>query len=137
MALSLLPSLNCSFFPTDNLFGKEGNTLFIPCMLPQPYHNFTLTWTFIRTTDSIIIFTYDSQSERITNFWEKRAELNIQQAHMGNGSLTLFNPVSSAHTGLYTCTLSSFQIKHHVNTWVNVTVQVTGTINCCACGYLM
>lgn len=116
------------FFPSDKLFTEEGNTLFIPCVLPQPYNNFTLTWTFIRTTEPIIIFTYDSQSQRITNSWEKRAELNIKHAHMGNGSLTLFNPESSVHTGLYTCTLSSFQIKHQVHTWVNVTIQMTGTV---------
>lgn len=111
---------------SDKLFVEEGNTLLIPCMLPQPNHNFTLTWTFIRTIEPNIIFTYDSRSQRITNYWEKRAEVNIQQTHMGNGSLTLFNPESSVHTGIYTCTLSSFQVKHQVHTWVNVTVQMTG-----------
>lgn len=115
-------------FSSDKLFGEEGNTLFIPCMLPQPHHNFTITWTFIRTIEPIIVFTYDSRSQKITNYWEKRAELSIQQAHMGNGSLTIFNPESSAHTGIYTCTLSSFQVKHKVHTLVNVTVQITGTI---------
>ncbi|XP_053332058.1 HERV-H LTR-associating protein 2 [Clarias gariepinus] len=110
----------------DKLFAEEGNPLVIPCMLPQPRHSFTLTWTFIRTTDSIIIFTYDSQTLRINNPWEKRAKINIQQTHMGNGSLTIFNPESSVHTGIYTCTLSSFQMKHQVHTWVNITVQMTG-----------
>lgn len=122
-------------FSSDKLVGEEGNTLLIPCMLPQLQYNFTLTWTFIRTLEPIMILIYDSRSRRITNSWEKKAELNIQ-AQMGNGSLTLFNPESSAHTGLYTCTLSSFQVKHQVHTWVNVTVQVTGTIWCCACGHL-
>ncbi|XP_053543084.1 V-set domain-containing T-cell activation inhibitor 1 isoform X2 [Ictalurus punctatus] len=109
----------------DKLVGEEGNTLLIPCMLPQLQYNFTLTWTFIRTLEPIMILIYDSRSRRITNSWEKKAELNIH-AQMGNGSLTLFNPESSAHTGLYTCTLSSFQFKHQVHTWVNITVQVTG-----------
>ncbi|GAA6089143.1 uncharacterized protein LOC107728835 isoform X1 [Tachysurus ichikawai] len=110
----------------DHLFGVEGNTLFIPCMLPQPYNNFTLTWILTRTVEPIMIFTYDSQSRKITNSWEKMAEVNIQQAHKGNGSLTLSNLESSAHTGIYTCTMSSFQMKHQVHTWVNVTVKVTG-----------
>ncbi|KAF7701125.1 hypothetical protein HF521_002290 [Silurus meridionalis] len=106
-------------------FGEEGNKLFIPCMLPQPHHNFTLTWTFIKTTEPIIIFTYDSRSQRITNSWEKKAKLDIQQAYTGNGSLTLLHPESSVHTGFYTCTLSSFQMKHQVHTWVNITVPGT------------
>ncbi|XP_072515681.1 V-set domain-containing T-cell activation inhibitor 1-like [Salminus brasiliensis] len=112
----------------DELFGEEGSTLLIPCMVPQPRHNFTLTWTFIRTNDPVIIFTYDSRTRRISNSWENKAELDIEQAHMGNGSLTLLSPDSLGHTGVYTCTFSSFQIKHQVQTHVNVTVRVTGKL---------
>uniref|UniRef100_A0A3B4DZI6 Ig-like domain-containing protein n=1 Tax=Pygocentrus nattereri TaxID=42514 RepID=A0A3B4DZI6_PYGNA len=108
----------------DELFGEEGSALLIPCMVPQPRHNFTLTWTFIRTNDPVIIFTYDSRTRKMSNPWENRADMDMEQVHMGNGSLTLLSPESLSHTGVYTCTFSSFQMKHQVQTWVNVTVRV-------------
>ncbi|KAL7847404.1 hypothetical protein SRHO_G00223840 [Serrasalmus rhombeus] len=111
----------------DELFGEEGSALLIPCMVPQPRHNFTLTWTFIRTNDPVIIFTYDSRTRKMSNPWENRADMDMEQVHMGNGSLTLLSPESLSHTGVYTCTFSSFQMKHQVQTWVNVTVRVTDT----------
>ncbi|KAL6473307.1 hypothetical protein MHYP_G00194950 [Metynnis hypsauchen] len=109
----------------DELFGEEGSALLIPCMVPQPRHNFTLTWTFIRTNDPVIIFTYDSRTRKMSNPWENRADMDMEQVHMGNGSLTLLSPESLSHTGVYTCTFSSFQMKHQVQTRVNVTVRVT------------
>ncbi|KAI4871337.1 hypothetical protein NFI96_018889 [Prochilodus magdalenae] len=109
----------------DELFGEEGSALLIPCMVPQPHHNFTLSWTFIRTNDPIIIFTYDSRTRKVSTPWENRADMDIEQAHVGNGSLTLLSPDSLSHSGVYTCTFSSFQMKHQVQTRVNVTVRVT------------
>ncbi len=75
---SSLNHLNLS----EELFGEEGSGLLVPCVVPQPRHNFTLTWTFIRTTESIVIFTYDSRTRRIVNLWEGKAELDIDQAHL-------------------------------------------------------
>ncbi|XP_016394596.1 uncharacterized protein LOC107728835 isoform X2 [Sinocyclocheilus rhinocerous] len=109
----------------DELFGEEGSGLLVPCMVPQPRHNFTLTWTFIRTTESIVIFTYDSRTRRIANLWESKAELDIDQAHLGNGSLHLLNPDSLGHSGTYICTFYGFQMRHQVQTHVNITVRVT------------
>uniref|UniRef100_A0A671PHP6 Uncharacterized LOC107686224 n=1 Tax=Sinocyclocheilus anshuiensis TaxID=1608454 RepID=A0A671PHP6_9TELE len=107
----------------DELFGEEGSGLLVPCMVPQPRHNFTLTWTFIRTTESIVIFTYDSRTHRIANLWEGKAELDIDQAHLGNGSLHLLNPDSLGHSGAYICTFYGFQMRHQVQTHVNITVR--------------
>uniref|UniRef100_A0A8C2FQE8 HERV-H LTR-associating 2a, tandem duplicate 2 n=1 Tax=Cyprinus carpio TaxID=7962 RepID=A0A8C2FQE8_CYPCA len=109
----------------DKLFGEEGSGLLVPCMVTQPCHNFTLTWTFIRTTESIVIFTYDSRTRRIANLWESKAELDIDQAHLGNGSLHLLNPDTLGHSGAYICTFYGFQMRHQVQTHVNITVRVT------------
>ncbi|XP_077098335.1 uncharacterized protein LOC143749737 isoform X2 [Siphateles boraxobius] len=114
-----------SLHQQDMLLGKEGSGLMIPCMIPQPRHNFTLTWTFIRTTESSVTFTYDSRTRRIANLWESKAEVDIDQAHLGNGSLHLLNPDSLGHSGTYICTFSGFQMRHQVQTHVNVTVRVT------------
>lgn len=97
-------------------------------MVPQPRHNFTLTWTFIRSTESVVIFNYDSRTRRIANLWESKAELDVEQAHLGNGSLHLLNPDSLGHSGVYTCTFYGFQMRHQVQTPVNVTVRVSGKI---------
>lgn len=121
---SSLNHLNLS----DELFGEEGSGLLVPCVVPQPRHNFTLTWTFIRTTESIVIFTYDSRTRRIANLWESKAEFDIDQAHLGNGSLHLLNPDSLGHSGAYICTFYGFQMRHQVQTHVNITVRVTGEI---------
>lgn len=109
----------------DELFGEEGAGFIVPCMVPQPRHNFTLTWTFIRSTESIVIFNYDSRTCRIANLWESKAELDIDQAHLGNGSLYLLNPDSLGHSGVYTCTFYGFQMRHQVQIPVNVTVRVS------------
>ncbi|XP_056095615.1 uncharacterized protein LOC130074107 [Rhinichthys klamathensis goyatoka] len=114
-----------SLHQQDMLLGEEGSGLMIPCMIPQLRHNFTLTWTFIRTTESSVIFTYDSRTRRIANLWESKAELDIDQAHLGNGSLHLPNPDSLGHSGTYICTFYGFQMRHQVQTHVNVTVRVT------------
>uniref|UniRef100_A0A673K2I8 HERV-H LTR-associating 2a, tandem duplicate 2 n=1 Tax=Sinocyclocheilus rhinocerous TaxID=307959 RepID=A0A673K2I8_9TELE len=100
-----------------------GSGLLVPCMVTQPCHNFTLTWTFIRTTESIVIFTYDSRTRRTANLWESKAELDIDQAHLGNGSLHLLNPDSLGHSGAYICTFYGFQMRHQVQTHVNITVR--------------
>lgn len=113
---------------SEELFGEEGSGLLVPCVVPQPRHNFTLTWTFIRTIESIVIFTYDSRSHRIANLWESKADLDIDQAHLGNGSLHLLNPDSLGHSGAYLCTFYGFQMRHQVQTHVNITVRVTGEI---------
>uniref|UniRef100_A0A4W4GIL0 Ig-like domain-containing protein n=1 Tax=Electrophorus electricus TaxID=8005 RepID=A0A4W4GIL0_ELEEL len=108
----------------DELLGEEGSALLIPCMVPQPRHNFTLTWTFIRTAEPVIILTYDSRTRRASNPWEIQAEMDLEQAHLGNGSLTLSSPDSLSQSGDYTCTFSSFHVKHQVHTRVNITVRV-------------
>uniref|UniRef100_A0A671S3J3 HERV-H LTR-associating 2a, tandem duplicate 2 n=1 Tax=Sinocyclocheilus anshuiensis TaxID=1608454 RepID=A0A671S3J3_9TELE len=78
------------------------------------------------TTESIVIFTYDSRTRRIANLWESKAELDIDQAHLGNGSLHLLNPDSLGHSGDYICTFYGFQMRHQVQTHVNITVRRQG-----------
>nr|XP_055064012.1 uncharacterized protein hhla2a.1 isoform X1 [Misgurnus anguillicaudatus] len=109
----------------DELFGEEGAGLMVPCVVPQPRHNFTLTWSFIRSTESTVIFNYDSRTRRIANLWESKAELDIDQAHLGNGSLYLLNPESLGHSGVYLCTFYGFQMRHQVQIPVNVTVRLS------------
>ncbi len=62
------------------------------------------------------------------NLWESKADLDIDQAHLGNGSLHLLNPDSLGHSGAYICTFYGFQMRHQVQTHVNITVRVTGEI---------
>ncbi|TRY94338.1 hypothetical protein DNTS_026335 [Danionella cerebrum] len=113
-----------SLHQQDELFAEEGSAFLVPCIIPHPWRNFTLTWTFIRSAESLIIFTYDSRSRRMVNLWEGRAEVDVELAHVGNASLHLLNPESQTHSGFYICTLHSFQVRHQVQTHLNVTLRV-------------
>lgn len=114
-----------SLHQQDELFAEEGSGLLVPCSVPQPRHNFTLTWSFSRSSESIVIFSFDSRSRRHLNLWDGRAEVDIDQAHLGNGSLHLLNLDSLTHSGSYICTFYGFQIRHQVQTHVNITVRIT------------
>uniref|UniRef100_A0A8C7UZ43 Ig-like domain-containing protein n=1 Tax=Oncorhynchus mykiss TaxID=8022 RepID=A0A8C7UZ43_ONCMY len=103
------------------LIGEAGRELSIPCMAPQNFQNFFLTWTFTRTNDnSKVILSYVSQTRRTSNLWEGRVELEQDRVLMGDGSLLLHNPESQEHTGTYTCTFSGFQSRHMVQTQVAI-----------------
>uniref|UniRef100_A0AAY3ZZE5 Ig-like domain-containing protein n=1 Tax=Denticeps clupeoides TaxID=299321 RepID=A0AAY3ZZE5_9TELE len=95
----------------------------IPCTAPKALQNFTLTWTFTRKNEPMIILTYDSRNRRITNLWESQVALDQDQVILGNGSLQLPNPESEDNTGSYTCIFSGFQTKHIIQSWVNITVR--------------
>lgn len=95
-----------------------GEKLVIPCMAPKNLKNLTLTWTFISQNKQTDILTYFSQTKRIKNHWDDRAELDLNKALMGDGSLYL-NNLGSKHSGTYTCTFTGSQVKHIVQTLVN------------------
>ncbi|KAJ7996706.1 hypothetical protein DPEC_G00239800 [Dallia pectoralis] len=105
----------------EELFGKVGRELSVPCIAPQNLQNFTLTWTFTRTNEPAVILSYDSRTRRTSNFWEGRAELEQNRVLMGNGSLLLKHPETQENTGIYTCTFSGLQNRHVVQTQVNIT----------------
>ncbi|XP_060752100.1 CD276 antigen homolog isoform X5 [Tachysurus vachellii] len=97
-----------------------GEKLVIPCMAPKNLKNLTLTWTFISQNKRTDVLTYFSQTQRIKNHWDDRAELDLNKALMGDGSLYL-NNLGSKHSGTYTCTYTGSQVKHIVQTLVSQT----------------
>ncbi|MCI4388172.1 hypothetical protein PGIGA_G00082540 [Pangasianodon gigas] len=96
-----------------------GQHLVIPCMAPKNLKNHTLTWTFISMNTHTDILTYYSQTHRIKNHWDGQAELDLNKALMGDGSLYL-NSLGSKHSGIYICTFTGSQAKHIVQTLVKI-----------------
>ena len=106
---------------SDGLSGVEGKDLYIPCMAPQNFQNFSLTWTFTRANKpTIVILDYDSRTNQTLNPWKGWAGLEKDNILKGNGSLLLQDPVSLEHTGIYMCTFSGLQSRHMVQTLVNI-----------------
>ncbi|XP_058267252.1 V-set domain-containing T-cell activation inhibitor 1-like isoform X2 [Hemibagrus wyckioides] len=96
---------------------NNGQNLVIPCMAPKNLKNFTLTWTFLSMNTQTDILTYYSQTQRIKNHWDDQAELDLNKALMGDGSLYL-NNLGSKPSRTYACTFTGSQVKHIVQTLV-------------------
>uniref|UniRef100_A0A3Q3MNY8 HERV-H LTR-associating 2a, tandem duplicate 2 n=1 Tax=Mastacembelus armatus TaxID=205130 RepID=A0A3Q3MNY8_9TELE len=101
---------------------EVGHPLSIPCISPHSLQNFSLTWTFTSSSDSTVIFRYDSRSRQTFNLWEGQAELDQDLLLQGDGSLLLHKPDREEHSGTYTCTFSGPQSRHVIQTKVNITV---------------
>ncbi|XP_060752097.1 uncharacterized protein LOC132863349 isoform X2 [Tachysurus vachellii] len=114
-----LQSWRASLLQTE-MSVNYGEKLVIPCMAPKNLKNLTLTWTFISQNKRTDVLTYFSQTQRIKNHWDDRAELDLNKALMGDGSLYL-NNLGSKHSGTYTCTYTGSQVKHIVQTLVSQT----------------
>lgn len=96
-----------------------GEHLVIPCLAPKNLKNLTLTWNFMSGNTHTDIMTYYSQTHRIKNHWTDLANLDLNKAHIGDGSLYL-NDLRSKHSGMYTCTFTGSQVKHIVQTLVKI-----------------
>uniref|UniRef100_A0A3Q3B6Z1 HERV-H LTR-associating 2a, tandem duplicate 2 n=1 Tax=Kryptolebias marmoratus TaxID=37003 RepID=A0A3Q3B6Z1_KRYMA len=84
--------------------------------------NFSLTWTFASSSEPTLIVRYDNRTRHTVNLWEGQAELDQDLLLQGDGSLLLDKPDSGEHSGTYSCTFSSSQSRHVVQTEVNITV---------------
>ncbi|XP_072515217.1 HERV-H LTR-associating protein 2 [Salminus brasiliensis] len=100
--------------------GKDGQDLIIPCVAPKKMKNFNLTWTFAKTGKNKDILTYNSQTRTIVNHWDSDAEVELDKAQMGDGSLYLDDLEGSKYSGNYTCMFSGPQVKYTVQTSVNI-----------------
>lgn len=109
-------------FPSESITQEEGHALSIPCIAPQRLQNFSLSWTFTSSSESIVILRYDSRTRHTFILWEGQAELDQDLLLLGDGSLLLHKPDSEEHSGTYTCTLSGLQTRHIVLTKVNISV---------------
>uniref|UniRef100_A0A3Q3B6X5 HERV-H LTR-associating 2a, tandem duplicate 2 n=1 Tax=Kryptolebias marmoratus TaxID=37003 RepID=A0A3Q3B6X5_KRYMA len=124
----------CSFISADktqvwtasrknqDLTQEEGRPLSIPCSAPRSLQNFSLTWTFASSSEPTLIVRYDNRTRHTVNLWEGQAELDQDLLLQGDGSLLLDKPDSGEHSGTYSCTFSSSQSRHVVQTEVNITV---------------
>lgn len=101
-----------------------GQHVVIPCMAPKDLKNLTLTWTFISMNMHKDILTYYSQTHSIKKHWDDQAELNLNKALMGDGSLYL-NDLGSKHSGTYICTFTGSLVKHTVQTLVKISASKT------------
>uniref|UniRef100_A0A7N9AKQ8 HERV-H LTR-associating 2a, tandem duplicate 2 n=1 Tax=Mastacembelus armatus TaxID=205130 RepID=A0A7N9AKQ8_9TELE len=106
----------------EGITQEVGHPLSIPCISPHSLQNFSLTWTFTSSSDSTVIFRYDSRSRQTFNLWEGQAELDQDLLLQGDGSLLLHKPDREEHSGTYTCTFSGPQSRHVIQTKVNITV---------------
>lgn len=100
--------------------GEVGRDLIIPCMAPKNLKNFNLTWTFRKKGKNKDILTYSSQTRTIVNHWEDDAEVDLDKAQTGDGSLYVDGFELSKHSGKYTCIFSGPQVKYTVQTSVNM-----------------
>lgn len=108
-------------FISECITHEEGQSLSVPCISPHTVQNFTLTWTFTSLGDPSVILRYDSRTRHLLNQWEGQTELDQEVLHLGDGSLLLHKPDIEKHSGTYTCTFSSVQSRHVIQTHVNVT----------------
>ncbi|XP_036451242.1 V-set domain-containing T-cell activation inhibitor 1 [Colossoma macropomum] len=112
-------SWKASLLQTE-MVGKIGHELIIPCLAPKNLKNFTLTWTFAKRNKNKDILTYHSQSHKVINQWKEEAELDLEKARTGDGSLYLDDHEVSKHAGKYTCTFSGPRVTYIVQTSVSV-----------------
>lgn len=110
---------NCCL--SDYIKQEEGRALSIPCIAPYALQNFSLTWTFVSSSEPVVILRYDTKNRHIFNVWEDHAELDPEQLLLSNASLLLHKPNIEEHSGLYTCIISGVQSKHIIQTDVNIT----------------
>lgn len=106
---------------SDDIKQEEGRALSIPCTAPYELQNFSLTWTFMSSSEPVVILRYDTKSRHIFNVWEDQAELDPEQLLLSNASLLLHKPNIEEHSGLYSCIISGVHSKHLVQTDVNIT----------------
>lgn len=106
---------------SDDIKQEEGGALSIPCIAPHALQNFSLTWTFLSSSEPVVVLRYDTKSRLIFNVWEDHAELDPEQLLLSNGSLLLHKPNIEEHSGLYTCIISGVRSKHIIQTVVNIT----------------
>ncbi|KAL7847430.1 hypothetical protein AOLI_G00221480 [Acnodon oligacanthus] len=117
-------SWKASLLQTETV-GKNGQELVIPCMAPKNLKNFTLTWTFTKRNKNKHILTYHSQTHSVINQWKEEAELDMDKARSGDGSLYLDDNEVSRHAGKYTCTFSGPRVTYTVQTSVSVSASST------------
>ncbi|KAG9263728.1 hypothetical protein AMEX_G23788 [Astyanax mexicanus] len=113
------PTWRASLLQTE-IAGKVGQDLTIPCIAPKNLRNFNLTWTFRKKGKTKDILTYNSQTHVIVNHWDEDAEVELDKAQMGDGSLYLDDLEQSKHSGKYTCIFSGPKVKYTVQTSVNI-----------------
>lgn len=106
---------------SDYIKQEEGRALSIPCIAPFTLQNFSLTWTFMSSSEPVVILRYDTKNRRIFNVWEDHAELDPEQLLLSNASLLLHKPSVREHSGTFTCIMSGLRSKHTIQTDVNVT----------------
>uniref|UniRef100_A0A3B3DW33 Ig-like domain-containing protein n=2 Tax=Oryzias melastigma TaxID=30732 RepID=A0A3B3DW33_ORYME len=106
----------------EGLTHEEGRPLLIPCNAPQMLLNFSLSWTFSSSSEPTLILKYDNRTRHTVNQWEGQAELDQDLVLLGDASLLLKKPDSQDHSGTYTCTFSTLNSKHILQTNVNITV---------------
>uniref|UniRef100_H2V2G2 HERV-H LTR-associating 2a, tandem duplicate 2 n=1 Tax=Takifugu rubripes TaxID=31033 RepID=H2V2G2_TAKRU len=82
--------------------------------------NFSLTWTFMSSSEPLVILRYDTNNRHIFNVWEDHAELDPEQLLLSNASLLLRKPNIEEHSGTYTCIISGLQSKHIIQTFWQV-----------------
>lgn len=112
----------CANYISEDITQEEGQALSIPCIAPHSLQNFSLTWTFVLSSEPTVILRYDNRTRHILNLWEGQAELDQDLLLLGDGSLLLHKPDTEEHSGTYTCTFSGQQSRHIVQTRVNITV---------------
>lgn len=106
---------------SDYIKQEEGRAVSVPCIAPYALQNFSLTWTFVSSSEPVVILRYDTKNRRVLNVWEDHAEVDPEQLLLSNASLLLRKPKVGEHSGTYTCIISGLQSKHVVQTDVNIT----------------
>ncbi|KAK1806990.1 hypothetical protein P4O66_004822 [Electrophorus voltai] len=109
-----------SSFTWTELCWAQGKDLTIPCSVPPDMQDFTLTWSFTRVDESVVIDTYDRGRRPTSSEGVDRPWLDTHRVEAGDGSLRLLGPRAPEHAGTYTCTLSGLHRTHVAQTELSI-----------------
>uniref|UniRef100_A0AAY5EGI1 Ig-like domain-containing protein n=1 Tax=Electrophorus electricus TaxID=8005 RepID=A0AAY5EGI1_ELEEL len=109
-----------SSFTWTELCWAQGKDLTIPCSVPPDMQDFTLTWSFTRVDESVVIDTYDRGRRPTSSEGVDRPRLDTHRVEAGDGSLRLLGPRAPEHVGTYTCTLSGLHRTHVAQTELSI-----------------